>query len=93
MPTVDIKIVRGDDPPPWPDATNHIHLADPVLGVAGLEGGMASGAPSIALRIDYDLGFAAGIVAETSLAAWISTTCALRGAFPEAFAGTPLEGR
>jgi hypothetical protein len=30
------------------------------------------------------------VVAETTLRAWIAATCALRGRFPEAFAGTPL---
>lgn len=89
MPVIDVMIVRREDPPPWPDADLHIHDPDPIIRLAALEGGMQSGAVSLALRLDHP---AARIIAETSLAAWIAATCALRGAFPEAFAGTPLEG-
>lgn len=55
---------------------------------------MQSGAPSLALRLDIRPvdSEAHVVIAETSLAAWIAATCALRGKFPEAFAGTPLEG-
>lgn len=89
MPTIDVTIVRYGDPPCWPDAVLHTHDPDPIIRLAAIEGGMQSGATSLALRLDHP---DVRIIAETSLAAWIAATCALRGAFPEAFAGTPLEG-
>ena len=99
MPTIDVNL-DGDNA--WPDLENRapeiVYLADSVWQLAVLEGGMASGAPSLALRLDAEPGHLAVrpdgpgvVIAETSLAAWIAATCALRGRFPEAFAGTPLE--
>ena len=54
--------------------------------VAALTGGMQSGRPSLMLRIDLPDGRV--VLQETSLGAWIMTTAALRGKFPDAF----LEG-
>ena len=87
MPTIDVTIVRHGDPPPWPNVEVEEHLWDTVWYLAALEDGMMSGAPSLALRLDAGAGT---IIAEMSLAAWIAATCALRGAFPDAFAGGPL---
>jgi hypothetical protein len=65
-----------------------IHLPHAVIAVAALESGMVSGAASIAIRIDLPDGQV--VIAETSLAAWIAATCAIRGAFPAEFYDTPL---
>lgn len=96
MPTFDINLA---DEPAWPDLQDLsgelLHLGgETVWRLTALDDGMSSGAPSVALRFDLDPHAADGatvIVAETSLAAWIAATCALRGRFPDAFAGTPLE--
>lgn len=88
MPVINVSIVRRDDPPPWSDAKEIAHLPDQPWLLAGLEGGMSSGKPSIALRLELSDG--QSVIAETSIAAWIAATCALRGAFPEVFIGTPL---
>jgi hypothetical protein len=89
MPAIDINL-SGDNA--WPDLRDR---RDDILEAADLwrltarEGGMSSGAPSVGLRLDCGDKV---VIAETSLAAWIAATCALRGKFPEAFAGTPLDG-
>ena len=98
MPTIELSL-EGDGA--WPDlegSAGVVHLQDATWKLAALEGGMASGAASLALRLDLgDAGFDADIpngrvvIAETSLAAWIAVTAALRARYPAAFAGTPLE--
>lgn len=90
MPHVDLRIVRLGDPPPLPADTDAIAVpAEATWTVIALEGGMTSGKPSIALRLPLPDGRA--VLAQTSLQAWIAVTCALRAAFPDVFAGTPLE--
>lgn len=96
MPVISVNL-EGDNA--WPDLAERrdeiIHLNDVTWRLAVLAGGMASGAPSLALRLDVrpaGRGWPGVVITETSLAAWIAATCALRGRFPEAFAGTPLEG-
>jgi hypothetical protein len=65
--------------PAWPDLQEReiIHTTD--VHVAGLEGGMGSGAPSIALRIDLPDG--RSVVAETSLALFLTCADGLRARF------------
>lgn len=89
MISADVTIVRQGDPVPWPelDRDRIVHVTDPIA-VALLAGGMASGAPSVALRVPLPDG--RFVVAETSLAVLISVTAAARGAFPDAFAGGPF---
>jgi hypothetical protein len=90
LPDIDIHIVRHDARPAWPDLNEepNLYVASDSWGLAAIEGGMESGAHSVALRLTLPgLGTC---LAQTSLAAWIAATCALRGAFPEAFAGGPL---
>jgi hypothetical protein len=85
-------ILDGDNA--WPELaapdSGVVHLPDAPWGLAAIEGGMASGLPSLALRLDLSDGRV--VVAETSLAAWVAATVALRARFPGSFAGTPLEG-
>jgi hypothetical protein len=88
LPEIDVRIVRRGDPPPFPDLQNIVHTADAVWELVALEGGMQSGKESLALHITLPDG--TEMLAETSLGAWITATCAIRGAFPDAFAGTPL---
>lgn len=99
MPDIDIVILRHGDPPAWPELNDNpaVLAAAQSWRLAVLEGGMVSGRPSLALRLEVDVPRLVGggshrktIVAEMSLAAWIAATCAMRGAFPEAFAGGPL---
>lgn len=93
MPVISVNL-DGDNA--WPELARGpsdvvVHLPDVRWRLAALAGGMASGAPSLALRLDLPDGRV--VIAETSLAAWIAATCALRGRFPEAFAGTPLDSQ
>lgn len=91
MPDIDIKILRRGETPAWPELNDdpNLYVAAASWGLAAIEGGMTSGAHSVALRLEMP--GVGTVLAETSMALWISTTCALRGAFPEAFVGTPLE--
>jgi len=93
MPDIDLRIVRFDDRPAWPELNGRhdLYVASHSWQMAAIEGGMTSGSASVALRLE--LPEVGTVVAETSLAAWIAVTCGLRGAFPDAFAGTPLAGR
>ena len=68
---------------------NVIHLTSPFT-VAVLDGGMESGAPSLAIRLDLPDGRV--VVQETSLGAWLMVTAGLRGEFPEAFQRAGLSG-
>jgi hypothetical protein len=95
MPVISVHL---DGDKAWPDLaakpSEILHLRDQRWSLAALKGGMSSGKPSLALRLDLPRHSADGatvIVAETSMAAWIAATVALRARFPEAFAGTPLE--
>ena len=90
MPDIDIKIVRHDARPAWPELNEdpNLMVASDSWGLAIIEGGMASGKHSVALRLELpEVGM---VIAQTSMAAWIAATCAMRGAFPEAFADGPL---
>lgn len=94
MPSIDINILRHGDPPCWPDMVDTgVHQIDPEQPweMAIIEGGMSSGRPSVALRLRLADGQI--VFAETSVANWINATAAMRGAFPEAFAGTVFESR
>jgi hypothetical protein len=93
VPDIDIKIIRHGDPPPWGEVMMEKQpplLASESWRLVALEGGMSSGAPSIALWLETDDG---PVIAQTSLTAWVAATCALRGAFPSVFDGTPLAER
>lgn len=94
MPTFDINL----EEPAWPELGDRpqseiLFLPDTKWFLGALQAGMETGAPSLALRFDWDRGAADGttsVIAQTSLRAWIAATGALRGRFPESFAGTPL---
>jgi hypothetical protein len=92
MISIDVKIVRVDDPPPWGERMSMSPtaplMANEAWQLVVLERGTNEGKPSVALWLDTDQG---PVIAQTTLNAWIAATCALRGAFPSAFAGTPLE--
>lgn len=79
MPALDI-ILDGDGA--WPDAKDdHVLIADDArLAVAALAGGMASGKPSIAIRLDVAEPLADGtraIIVQTSWALFASATRAI----------------
>lgn len=94
MPTMNVTVLRKEDPPVWGDVANGSALhpnPETPWQLAISEAGMSSGAPSIALRMDLPDGKV--LIAETSLGAWLMATAAFRGAFPEAFVGTLFEGQ
>jgi hypothetical protein len=76
------------DEPAWPElaATPEriIHVTQ-GMQVSGLEGGMQSGKPSLALRLDLPDGRV--VIAETSLALLVSATRALVARY-----GDPTQG-
>lgn len=91
MPAMVLKL-DGDEA--WPDLREKlstddlIHLgADaPAIQVAALEGGMASGKPSIAIRLDLPDGRV--VVAETSLELFLAAASALRTRFEKGSNGS-----
>jgi hypothetical protein len=92
VPTINVHILRKGDPPIWPDlADRGMHEIPPAQPweLALLEAGMKSGAPSVMLRLDLADGNS--VTAQMSVGAWIMATAAMRGAFPEAFAGTVFD--
>lgn len=93
MPTIHLDlygVARWDDLAGHHDRVLH---AGTDWKLAAIPGAMSSGGVSLALRLDYPQGDADGtttVITEMTLATWIAATCALRGRYPEAFAGTPL---
>lgn len=74
---------KNDGGPLWPDLVlaNVVHLAgNPVL-VGVLEGGMTSGAPSVAIRIDLDDG--RHVVVETTAKLFVSAAKLIEGRYPD----------
>lgn len=68
--------------PAWPDLHGRdvIHLAnDTRIEIAGLEGGMASGLPSVAMRLDLPDGRV--VVAETSLVLFLTAADGLKARY------------
>lgn len=68
--------------PAWPElkepGAKVVHTTAPI-GVTGLVSGMQSGKPSVALRVDLDDGTA--VIAETSLALFLSAADALKARY------------
>ena len=92
MPDLDIKIIRYGDAPPWADIPLGAleHVPD-IASIAILEGGMSSGLPSVAVRVNIPGKAPRVVLAETSLRLFIGALAAARGAFPEAFEGGPFQ--
>jgi len=98
MPETDLRLLRHGDEPPWTDvlaSRTLLELDDTTTWhVAVIDGGMTSGLPSVALRLDFDLGEEpVSLITQTSLHSLIAIVVAARGAFPDAFAGGPFEER
>ena len=97
MPAIHLDL-NGDDE--WEDLDDDRRIihggTDWTLAV--LPEGLRSGGVSLALRLDFPQGLdapqsladPATVITEMTLATWIAATCAIRGRYPEAFAGTPL---
>lgn len=88
MPAISIVLQT----PAWPELDREKVLhTQKTIGVTLLEGGMASGAHSVALRIDLEDGRT--VIAETSIALFLMAADALRAKAREdaaaSFAGTP----
>lgn len=77
--------LEGDDA--WPDLLHKqfIHLGSdaPPMQVAVLDGGMASGQPSVGIRLDLPDGQT--IVAETSARLFVCAARAIEAKFPDLF--------
>jgi hypothetical protein len=76
---VNIIRVNVDGDGAYPDLVGRevIHLGNdsPPIGITGLEGGMASGAPSVMIRLDLPDGRT--VLAETSLKLFLTAAEAL----------------
>jgi hypothetical protein len=108
MTVIDVQLIGAEeDTVAWPDLAldeRYVIYVTDAWQLAGIETGTVNGQPSVALRLDAELDLDdlvegadeatkhVAVIAETTLRSWIAATCALRGRFPEAFAGTPLEG-
>lgn len=89
MPSADITVIKKGDPPCWADLPDpQVHVPDMEMKVAIIEGGMASGRTSIAIRVEIGGDV---VIMETSLAILASIVVAARGALPDQFEGGPLE--
>jgi hypothetical protein len=80
MPTMTI-ILNGDGAWPDLDGKHVVHLGNdaPSIQVAALGGGMESGRPSVAIRLDLPDGSV--VVAETSAQLFISVARAIAGRY------------
>jgi len=80
-------VIKLDGDNAWPDLNmaNVIHLSNgaPAIQVAVLENGMASGRPSIALRIDLPDG--KHVIAETSARLFVTAGRAIHAKYPNLF--------
>lgn len=96
MPGADVRIMKREDPGPlFPEVLEAGFmqiLPESDWKVALIEGGMASGNPSVALAIPTPDGRPeAYVIVETSLAILVTIIGAARGAFPEFFRGGPFD--
>jgi hypothetical protein len=84
--------LQGDNA--WPDLQGKpiIHLGDgaPMIDVAVLDGGMSSGRPSVALRLELPDGRT--VIAETSARLFCSTARIIEARFPHLFDDGPARG-
>jgi hypothetical protein len=81
MPSIALNLVGdGDADGVWPDlADKTVHHVTSPIGIGALRGGMQSGAPSVAMRLELDDGSV--VLAETSLVLFLSAADALRARF------------
>jgi hypothetical protein len=86
MPSFDINL-DGDNA--WPDLRTKqvIHITE-GMGVCALDGGMASGKPSVCFRIDLPDGRV--VLAETSARLFVMAAAAIVGKWPDVDDGTML---
>jgi len=80
-------ILNGDNA--WPDLKDkpiiHLGSGGPMIQVAVLEGGMASGLPSVAIRLDLPDGQV--VIAETSARLFCTAAKAIMAKYPDLFEG------
>lgn len=79
--------IKLDGDNAWPDLKDKpiIHVAKdaPAIQVAVLSGGMSSGRPSVAIRIDLPTG--ESVIAETSARLFCTAARAIEARFPKLF--------
>jgi hypothetical protein len=83
MPVLALRFPNPGEPT-WPDlaekaAEGMLHHVTRAISVAGLDHGMSSGKPSVAIRIDLNDG--TSVLAETSLALFLTAADGLRAKF------------
>lgn len=82
-------IIKLDGDNAWPDLRGKevIHLGDgsPPIQVTTLEGGLASGRPSVALR--FELPGGETVIAETTARLFCTTAKAIMARYPDLFVG------
>lgn len=87
-------IIKLDGDEAWPDLQDKeiIHLGNgaPPIQVAVLEGGMKSGRPSVAFRIDLPDGKV--VIAETTARLFCAAARAIMAKYPNLFDDTPQSG-
>lgn len=77
MPALNVTF-DGDNA--WPDlATRPIHNHNGEIAVAVLDKGMASGKPSVAIRLDIDGG---SVIAQTSAALFVQAARMIQARYP-----------
>lgn len=76
-------ILDGDNA--WPDLKAKPFADGLIAGLAVLKGGMASGKPSVGLRIDVSDG--STVVAQTSARLFCSAAKAIMAKYPDLFEG------
>lgn len=78
MPALTVKF---DGDTAWPDlATRHVHNHNEPIEVAVLDKGMASGAPSVAIRLDVEGG---SIIAQTSAKLFVQAGRMILAKYPD----------
>ncbi len=82
-------IIKLDGDNCWPDLKDkklfHLDNHSPPIQVAVLDGGMSSGRPSVAIRIDLPDGQA--VIAETSARLFCTAARAIQAKYPDLFDG------
>ncbi len=88
MPVSNIKLAESGDNA-WPDLLEKkIIVYNGALNIAILEGGMASGKPSVSLRFDLEDGTV--LVAETSLAMFLNVANMAHARYGDAGTGIAM---
>ena len=73
------------DEPAWPDLQSKFVLTSEDISIAALESGMASGRPSVAIRVNLSDGSV--VIAQTSARLFAAAARAMMARYPDLFEG------